>query len=303
MNRTNYKLLLALPCIAFGLMVTSCGNGENESVDLSDTSETITKSARISSEAIHEVIKSIPSPVELTSLIKESGATFNKDILNNTANASSYVNEFKRSLNLGVYGADLGYINLYEKTYASIEYLNVIRSIADELKVGQFFDFTTLKRLASNSKSLDSIIYISTTSFEKMNNYLAKQQRDNVSTLMLIGGWVESIHLSCQIAKEDNNKELITRVGEQKIALDQIMILLSMFKNNKDYDNLSVDFTKLKTEYEGVKITYEYKPPVTKEVNGMLVVEDKSSSKVEITNEQFNKIAEIVSTIRTSIVK
>lgn len=298
------RIIKGIPLILSAIILLSaCGGaGENEDVNFDDTT-TVNKGASISSDAIHDVIKSIPPPVEMTALIKESGAEYDNELLNNTSKVSAYVTTFKKSLNLGVYGADLGYINMYEKTYASIQYLDVVRDIAEDLNIGQFFDFATIKRLATNNKNMDSIVYISTSSFEKMNNYLAKQKRDNISTLMLVGGWIESMHLACKIASGNNNVELKKRVGEQKVALDQVMILLEMFKANSEYDVLYKDFSDLKTIYNSVKITYVYKEPVTKEVDGMLVVEDQSSSEVTITEDQFAAILKKVEAMRDYMIQ
>ena len=293
------------PCTLVFVLLTcsSCinksNNDEANELDSLRTQRKIT----MSSEAINEIIKSVPSPIELTSLIKESGADYNSDILNNTSNVNNYTKSFNKAVNLGIYGADLGYINIYEKTYTSIEYLNTIRSLAEDLKLGQFFDFETLKRLASNNKKLDSIVYISTSSFEKMNNYLAKQKRDNISILMLVGGWIESLHLASTVALRTYSKNLIDRVGEQKISLDQMIILLTLFKDDPAFDNLSKDINKLKILFDGVKITYEYHEPVTKEVDGMLVVEDNSTSKIEVSKDQFLKIASTIEQIRNSLIK
>lgn len=288
--------------LAIAGSVFSCGEGDaDEEVNFDDTVK-VSKSAEVSNDAIHQIIISIPSPVELTSLIKESGASFDKELLNSTSNSVNYGNNFKKSLNLGVYGADLGYINLYEKTYASIEYLDVVRTLAEDLSVGQFFDFNTIKRLATNKKNIDSIIYISTSSFENMSNYLARQKRSNVSTLMLLGGWIESMHLSCNIALANKNKDLMKRVGEQEVALDQMMILLGMFKDNKEYDNIYADFAQLRKLYDSITIVYVYSKPVTKAVNGVLTVVDNSTSDIQITDEQFGAIAKQIGLIRTKFI-
>jgi hypothetical protein len=291
-----------LGLFAFASLAFSCGEGDtNEEVNFDDTVK-VSKTAEVSNEAIHQIIISIPSPVELTSLIKESGAPFDKELLNSTSNAVKYSNNFKKSLNLGVYGADLGYINLYEKTYASIEYLDVVRTLAEDLSVGQFFDFNTIKRLATNKKNIDSIIYISTSSFENMSNYLARQKRNNVSTLMLLGGWIESMNLSCKIAIDNKNKDLMKRVGEQEVALDQMMILLGMFKDNKEYDAIYADFAQLRKLYDSITIVYVYSKPVTKAINGVLTVIDNSTSDIQITDEQFGAIAKQIALIRSKFI-
>ena len=50
--------------------------------------------------------------MEITMLIKEGGAVYDKQELNDHNNVSNYTTNFKKALNLGVYGTDLGYANI-----------------------------------------------------------------------------------------------------------------------------------------------------------------------------------------------
>ena len=136
-----------------------------------------------------------------------------------------------------------------------------------------------------------------------MNNYLSKQKRENVSVLMLTGGWIESMHLACQVALKTNSKEMMDRVGEQKIALEQIVILIDLFKNDPAFATIIKDVKDIEKLFADVKIVYIEKEPVTKEVNGMLVVESGTESHVEITNEQFAKIASTITDVRNNLIK
>lgn len=300
------KIETILKCIApfvMSVVLIACIESTDDDAVQEKLPEKSGKELSMSSDAIVSVMRSIPSPLELTALVKSSGTAYNSESLNNTDFINNYTTPASKALNLGVYGADLGYINLYEKTAASIQYLGSVRSLASDLQLGQFFDFETLKRISRNNDKLDSIIFISTNSFEKMNDFLSKQKRTNISVLMLLGGWIESLHLTCAVASETKNKEIMDKVGEQKVTMDQLSILLQLFKNDQAWISINKQFADLKNEYDKVKITYEYKEPVMKEVNGQLVFEDNSSSKIEITPEQFDAIAQSVSKIRNSFIK
>ncbi|MCC7051452.1 MAG: hypothetical protein IT239_06730, partial [Bacteroidia bacterium] len=124
----NRRNTLGICLLSAGFLLSACGgNGGGEDINLDDTA-IVKKTVNISTEVIHEIINSIPPPVEITSLIKESGVPFQAEILNATDNTSKYTINYYKALNLGVYGADLGYINLYEKTYQSLKYLDAVRS-------------------------------------------------------------------------------------------------------------------------------------------------------------------------------
>ena len=55
-------------------------------------------------------------------MIKKSGALYDKNMMNPVSNLSKYSDGMKQSLNLGIYGADLGYVTMYENTGDAMEY-------------------------------------------------------------------------------------------------------------------------------------------------------------------------------------
>ena len=292
-----------LNIIAIFLIISSCtSNHTSEEVYDDSDSTKVDSSVALNGQEITSVIQSIPSPLELTSLIKQSGAEYSSDILNKTSNKQNYNTPFKKAINLGIYGADMGYVNLYEKTFAAADYLESVKTLANDLKVGQFFDFESIKRLASNSKNVDSLLYISTSGFEKMNNYLTKQKRNNISVLILVGGWLETVYLSTETAQKNSNKELIERVGEQKISLEQIVKLLSVYQKDPEFAQLVKDCNDLKTNFDKVTITYIEGEPIEKEVNGMLIVEEQTKEIIDISPEVFKVIAGKVREIRSKLI-
>ena len=66
---------------------------------------------QLSQDVVNDMIQNISSPVEMANQIKKSGAPFSQQILNSSDKTKDYNTSFKRALNLGVYSADLGYIN------------------------------------------------------------------------------------------------------------------------------------------------------------------------------------------------
>jgi hypothetical protein len=256
---------------------------------------------KISEQAIGDIIKSIPSPIEISVLIKESGGDYDKNFLNGEENYTKYNSTFKKALNLGIYGADLGYINIYNKNTDALLYLSSIKNLADELNIGQFYDFATIKRLASNSNNMDSLLQITTMNFERINDFLYEQKRSEQCVLILTGGWLEALHISCQVGKKSNNELIIEKIGEQKIVLDQLLLLLSNYKHQANIRFLYDELTALKQVYNKITITYEYHEPTMKEVDGMLMIVDESKSKVNITPQQVEEVVKIVSNLRSKI--
>jgi hypothetical protein len=92
-------------------------------------------------------------------------------------------------------------------------------------------------------------------------------------------------------------------VGYQKIIVDQLLLGLSAYKNDQYFQKIVVDMNKLKGLYDNIKLTYEYHEPVSTEVNGRLVIVDKSTSTVNVTPEQVDEIGSLIEQIRTRLIK
>jgi hypothetical protein len=258
----------------------------------------------ISEEAIGDILQRIPSPLEISVLLKESGRKYDAGILNDPNNLSKYNTNYKRALNLGVYGTDLGYTNIYEQNQDGLKYISSIKTLADGLNIGQFFDVETIGRLAANSRNLDSLLLITTQNFNSINAYLQSQNRANLSVLLLTGGWIEALHITCAVAQNNmDNPQLRETIGGQKIILENIILLLSFYKDqDENMAALLADLEALKRAYDNVKITYIYKESTFEVVDGVMVIKDNSSSSIDITSEDIVNITNLTDSIRNKII-
>jgi hypothetical protein len=256
---------------------------------------------QISNQAMEEIIQNISSPIEMASLIKELGVPFSARYLSNVSEENRYASPFKMALSLGILGADLGYLNVYEKTGSSLNYLSGISRLSDGLKINQFFDFNTLKRLASSSTSLDSLVFLSVHSFNNMDDHLRKTERSNLSALMVAGVWIEGMYLVTQVAKEKPNETLAGYIGEQKSILNDLLIILKNYESDDQFSQLIADLEKIKSEFADVKITYEMGEPMAVEKDGMLMIVQQEKSNIEISENTLNKIISVTEDVRNRL--
>jgi hypothetical protein len=287
------------------LLLSSCSSGKkpDEQAFLESLDTTKTAGPGVDEEVINAILEQIPSPIEISVLLKESGSKYNEAILNSSNNVPKYNSNYKKALNLGVYGTDLGYTNIFGRNQDGIKYLSSIKSLADELNIGQFFDIATIGRLATNSKNLDSLLLITTMNFNQINHYLQSQSRDNLSVLLLTGGWLEAMQITCQTAaKSPDNEELKTTIGEQKIILEQIMLLFTFYQADENMAGLSTDLDVLKKAYDKININYTYKESTMEIVNGVAIIKDNSTTTIDITKENVDEIKSIIDQIRTKII-
>lgn len=289
----------------FLIVVASCRQGEkNRETTLLDSLENLEiPMPKISDEQINDIINQIPAPIELSAMMKKSGAGYNKNYLNDPEKYSYYNTSFEQALNLGIYGADLGYSNLYEENQQSILYVGAIKELVDELRIGQFFNFETIERLAEK-RDLDSLILLTTQNFNEVNEYFQEQQRSGLSVLMITGGWIESLYIANEVYQNNpDNKELKETIGEQKIVLEKILELLAHFQgSSEDFEQLYQDMGSLMQVFNEVKIETIRGEPTYEEEEGVLVAKDQSSTNVTIQDETLQKIQSVCSRIRNGFI-
>ncbi|MBA3706179.1 MAG: hypothetical protein H0W84_09860, partial [Bacteroidetes bacterium] len=107
----QFRKILSLLSVT-ALLVAGCNNdGPKDGDDLAPVDSTQSAIINVNGE-----IFSIPSPIQTAFLIKNSGAAYSKDILNAANKSAQYATNFSKALNLGIYGADLGYVTIYDQT-------------------------------------------------------------------------------------------------------------------------------------------------------------------------------------------
>lgn len=297
MLKTAHYISIFSACIA----LYACGSGQDQdTLNKGTLVDSSLSAVTISDETINGIINSIPSPLETVTIIKESGLKYDESYLISTE-YEKYKTKYAKSFAMGVYSADLGYLNLYEKNIASVNYILAVRKLSQDLGLEQFFDFATLKRLASSNKNMDSLLYISTSSFNKMDTYLRKNKRSEQSSLVIIGAWLEGLHFETEMAKSSPGQKIRENIGSQKVAINNIMAIVDAYKSDPYFSNVRMQLLPLKQLYDKVEITYNYKEPEVKEVNGELVVEEKSESEITMSDDVLNSIIATTGDVRTNI--
>ena len=281
------------------LFLSACGQRPTENLEV-DMDDAEVGELQISSETMNEIIQNIASPIEVAALINSMNVPFSTSYLADPESLSTNTTSFEMAYSLGALSADLGYLNMYEKTGTAVNYLSSINRLADALQIGQFFDFATIKRLATTSSDLDSLMFISMNSFNNMDDYLRETDRSNLSALMIAGVWMEGLFLATQVAVLNSNEDLKSMIGEQKLILNDLLLILNNYKNEQVIQDYINDLEIIKSIYDDVKITYEVGEPQTMEKDGMLMVVQSETSHVMMSDDTLKKIIEVTQEIRNT---
>lgn len=288
------------------LVLVSCRNGSNKQEEFifpENDSIPLSEAEKLSPEAIADISRNISSPVEIANLLQMLEIPFSQDYLATSIDAKRQSTNFDKAIKLGILGADLGYLNMYEKTGSSLDLLSSIRQLAEDLKVGQYFDFELIKKLSQNKSNLDSLLFISIDSYSQIDTYLRANERGQLSALMIIGVWLEGQYIATQVVNKYPDNILSDRIGEQKIILNDLILLISPYcGRDNEFNRLCKDLSSIREKYNDIKITYTEGEPISVERDGRLEIVQTETSEVEMTPEQLQGIVQITKDIRNRLV-
>ena len=294
------KTTLFAAFIAISLIFVACGSSadysSNGAVDTADAQ------SKVIDVKAQNVFYSIPSPIETTTLLKAAGAKYNAKILNPIENASKYETVASKALNLGVYGSDLSFTSFFDQTQESMLYLRCTNKLASGLGISGAFDESTTSRIEANMQNRDSLLAIISDSYWNADAYLKDNGQPGVSALIVAGGWIEGLYIATQIAATTKNEGIVTRIGEQKLSLENLISLLESYKAENDaIPSLLIQFTDLMKTFDVIPANANETVTVTDTVKKVSTISNGSDFKLNPV--QLKQISDKCAEIRNKIIQ
>ncbi|MBO7144412.1 MAG: hypothetical protein J6W13_06235 [Salinivirgaceae bacterium] len=283
------------------VMATSCSNKSSKNhakdIDLSiQNIDSLSQTIKFSN-----TLFSLPSPYQLTMLVRNTGVSFNSNLLNSLENNQNYTSSFDKCVNLGVYGADLAYMSIYEQAPLIVSLFSVIKSLSNDLDLTSAFSKELVERIENNVNDKDSLMNIVSGAYRDMDVYMKETQRQREGALVLAGGWIESMYILSQLTVETKSDALAQRIGESRQPLDNLIKILSPYYHDApEIEGLLDELVELADIFAGVESQYTYVVPEIDAEKKMTIV--KSVTKITISDDVLSEIAEKVSVIRESII-
>ena len=221
----------------------------------------------------------IPTAFEISKMLGEAQTTYHPDIVNSVNNLDKYVTTWQKAVNLGVYGIDFSYAATFDETQEAINFLKVSQTIIDDLNISLIFNDNMVNRVEKNIDDLDSLIYIVSESFYDSYNYLNKNGEEKTSILIVVGSVIEGLYITCELIKiADNDTKLKKVLVEQKGNVEKIIQLIDEYKKDENVQEVLPNLRYISLVY------------------------DQLGDGKEITEGQFNDIAQGVMDMRNQII-
>jgi hypothetical protein len=195
----------------------------------------------------------VPSPNQTSLLLKKCNIDYYDKLTSSTGNLDKYTTTTKKSLVLGIFGADLSYLNLYEQRETALKYLQNVESLMNSLGISQSVDKTVLKKIETNFGNNDSVLYYLAILYQNSDLYLKANDRRDICSLIIAGGWIESFYFLTELYSKTGKEDILTLILYQSDILDNLIKLLSpYYEKSPDFMALIDDLVNIAYEFDVV---------------------------------------------------
>lgn len=207
-------------------------------------------------EKVREVVYPLPTAFEVTEMINKVEASYIIGITNETGNIDKYFTDKDQAINLGVYSADLSYASTYNMKQEIMTYMEALENLVVELGITGAFSVSFIDEVEANIDNKDVLVELITGSFYDTYEYLVKNNKEDLSLLVLAGTWIEGMYISCNISETIyHNPELVKVILHQKSSLDKLVELLEQHKEHESVQAVLNDLNPIKAVYDSVDET------------------------------------------------
>lgn len=301
MKKLKFWRLIPVAILSVGLITCDSGPSGKDGEDTVVAEDTLKE--ELENEGQNVVYYGTPSLIEVATIMKESGAKFSNDLLHDPSMSKNYATQNKKALNLGVYGADLTYSAMFEETQESINYLKTIKSLAEDMGMTGAFETDFLESIESNITNRDSLLDIITDFYWSADSYLMDNERSEVASLIIVGGWVESMFIACDMAQNSPKNILIKqRIGEQKLILKNLILFLgSVESQEEDVADALAKLKEIQGIYNEVNLTHSEVSAKTDAGKGETVL--GSNTEVVIDQKHLDALCQKLNDTRISFIQ
>ena len=248
MKKTIAAVILAFVLVNF-MGCNSCSNN----VSTKKTKNALERQKDTIEKEIPKHVYPLPTSAEVIKKLTDFEVGYRFGITNPIENVKKYFKNDTRSINLGVFGADLSYVTLYNIMQQVTDYMDVIRILATDLNMAKIYDAALYDSIKVNFDNKDKLVKILTKSFDDTYAYMSDNDQQALALLVVGGAWVEGMYLTTQVSEAayqvaDFSKVLL----EQKQSFE---VYLDLTKHFMDVSMISDFINKLdpiKKVYSGL---------------------------------------------------
>lgn len=280
--------------LLLGVLIFFFACSENESLQHEDdvpiVNEQITESLII--EESSDFAFAPPSPLEIAAFFKQAGLVYDKTILNPVSNKDGYNTKLKKSLNFGVYAADLATCVVNDQIGDAKGYLEATEYLANEIGMNNIFEESAITKFKENIGNIDSIVMILTEIQMNTIEYIELNGKDDLEIVYFAGAWIEGMYLGSLTIMEQDSGNVVQQLASQI-----------------EFGNRIVN---------GLKVIEDQDPEITYIRNGILEIvnayrnctsvknltdEDVDLGRLRMTKSELKEISDLIIALRNDMIE
>jgi len=202
---------------------------------------------------IEENVYPLPTSAVVIKMLTELEVGYMIGISNPFANVKKYFSSTRRAINLGVFGADLSYVTLYNMQQEVFNYLSAIRSLSNELNMSKIYNEALYDSITKNFDNRDELVKILTAAFNETYAYLNENDQQALALLVVGGAWVEGMYLTTHVSEAAYQVAGISRVLlEQKKSFELYLEITQSYAGDPSVSDFVMSLNPVKKVYEGL---------------------------------------------------
>lgn len=277
------KIIAGLFCASIALAAVSCSGSseDNEVTNVEIADSTATEVDTLASESDRDIDYSVPTPNELFEIIKLQGGEQQMNLVNPLENSENYIELKSKAINFGVYSADVAYLSCFGIGTDFLKYFSKIEELGEELGISGAFDADVMDRIEENEGDSDSLFMISNETYYDSYFYLEENDKGVELSLIMAGGYVESLYIICNLVETYNdNDPIVRKVGDQKLVLENLIDFISGYAEDGSVSEVIDDMLDLSLVFEENMEFEETESAVSNHEDGTLMLSGGGSFKM-----------------------
>jgi hypothetical protein len=233
--------------LLFLAILPSCRQSGRNDAAVDQPNPDIIKREVILSPETQDMLNRIPTPFEVALILQEAKAPFVFSLTNPPANINKYFTQKTKALNLGIYSVDLAYSSAYQRTAETEKFIFCTGKLADDLGIGGVYDKTLVEKIINCKNNRDSLVLLIKRIFGETNDFLRRNNRNQVAVLVAAGSFVEGIYIAsslCQLVPD--NSRIAAIIYGQRASLDKLLRILGEYGMDSTVKPVADDLGKFK---------------------------------------------------------
>ncbi|MBU0486828.1 MAG: hypothetical protein KKA07_04660 [Bacteroidetes bacterium] len=254
-------LRISLPLFIFVVLLVGCSGSDQEK---SKSQNVISVADTLGPD--EAVVYSLPSPLQVSSVMKMMGTVYDESLINETIGSKpvSSTSESK-ALFLGACMIDFSYVILSDEIQSHTAYIPKIQQLLDDLGIG----YPTIPEELLSKKEIegesDTLVTIGRKFLKDIEEHFTLAKDKKIPMLVICGMYIEGMYIMTQIydrqIKGDfdsgfNKNAYENLMLQQQVFLENILELIAPYQKEQELAKVMDLLNLLCKDFTGLKMTF-----------------------------------------------